>query len=160
VESAFDLDRSGLRFVRAESEAAYRVWYVKRSAAFARMSMLAALATWGILLVVGPFLVSTRAYLEIAALFGVSALPAFLLALATARGDGSRWMLPAQMLANTASGLMFVCMSFGVLDRPDLAIIGVITAAFYGFTVQPLRVTQAARATLGYVAAHQVFAIL
>ncbi|HEU0033301.1 MAG TPA: serine/threonine-protein kinase [Kofleriaceae bacterium] len=157
--SSYQLARGGLRFAQPETEAAYRLWHAHRSVPLARTGMIAALVTWSVVLGVGPFLVAFRAYAVIAAMFAAFILPAFVFAIATTREHRVRSMLPAQLIANVVTGVVFTVMSFWIVDRPELGLVGVITGALYAFTVQPLRVSQALVSSSSYLVLNQVFAI-
>ena len=154
-EAELARDRWGLRFVRRETELAYREWHIDQAIPFTRVGMIASLLNW-FLGVAMLWLASFREPLRISLIVLLGPVPPITAALiATSRAR--RLILPLTALANTVAGGAMLLIVAVVLGRPDLAAAPVTLIAFFGFTIFRLRPSVALLAVSPYTLAADLY---
>jgi hypothetical protein len=153
-ESALELARTGLRFVRRETEAAYLAWHLEKAIPFTRVGMVLSIANWLVIL-----MASRIAYPERFARASAEVLlvmPAIVGTLAISYRPGRiRWMLRGTVLANMIAGLVGVEHCFWTASMPEVASAAVCIVAFFAFTIFRLLPAQAVVAVVPYLALNE-----
>jgi hypothetical protein len=154
MEQTYAFKRAGLGFDRRETELAFRAWHVAVAVPFTRIGMIGSLICWSLVLIVlatAPGAID-RWGLPIA----LGMLPVCVGSLViTYRPRLLRWMTPATMFANLLAGVLGIFCYHEVFG-PELATVGAVVVAFFGFTIFRLRPGQAALCVAPYLALCEV----
>jgi hypothetical protein len=157
--SALALGRSGLRFARPDTEAAYRAWHREKAIPFTRVGMALSLLNWAILLGAAPIAVPHLAAKVDAEVLIVSA-PAILATLYISyRPRLIGWLLPATLLACMLDGLTGIVICDWNVSIPELGGAAVCVVGFFGFTIFRVLPAQALLAVSPFFGLHEWFLV-
>jgi hypothetical protein len=146
------LTRSGLRFVRRETEVAYLAWHLQKAIPFTRVGTIMSIANWLVVLIMVGIAYPHKLPKALAQVLLVP-IPVIVATLAiTYRPKLIRWMPRGTVLGNMLAGLSAVALCFGIVSMPELASGGVCIVAFFAFTIFRHLPSQALVAVVPYVA--------
>jgi hypothetical protein len=151
--------RSGLRFLRHETEVAYRAWHLEKAIPFTRVGTVMSIANWSLVIIMIGIANPDRLTKALAQML-VAPIPVIVATLAISyRPKLIRWMPRGTVLGNALSGLSAVALCSWVISMPDLASAAVCIVAFFAFTIFRLFPLQALIAVIPYVAFHEILLV-
>jgi hypothetical protein len=160
VDSAIlALTRSGLRFLRPETETAYQAWHLEKAIPFTRVGTAMSITNWLLVLIMIGIAYPDRLPRALAQVFLVP-IPVIVATLAISyRPRLLRWMPRGTVLGNMMAGLSAVALCFRIVSMPELASGGVCIVAFFAFTIFKLFPLQALVAVIPYVAFNELLLV-
>jgi hypothetical protein len=158
-EAVLTLARSGLRFLRRETEVAYLAWHLEKAIPFTRVGTVMSIANWSLVIIMIAVAIPDRLTKALTQML-VAPIPVIVATLVISyRPRLIRWVPRGTVLGNALSGLSAVALCHWIIAMPDLASGGVCIVAFFAFTIFRLFPLQALIAVLPYVAFHEVLLI-
>jgi hypothetical protein len=149
------LIRGGLRFATPGTEADCRAWHAHKAIPFMRAGLVAAMVAWTAAVLVGWLVMPAEIMWPATAWVLGLMIPVLLASLATTYyGRLLAWVWPSMMLNIAVAGVEAVALSFR-FHLPEMAMVGVITIAFFAFTVVRLHLGPAAVSVVPFVALNQ-----
>ena len=153
------LARSGLRFLRGETEVAYRAWHLEKAIPFTRVGTIMSIANWSVVIIMIAIANPEKLTRALGQML-LAPIPVIVATLAISyRPRLIRWVPRGTVLGNALSGLSAVALCFWIVAMPDLASGGVCIVAFFAFTIFRLFPLQALIAVIPYVAFNEFLLI-
>jgi len=150
-EATLALNRSGLRFLRRETEVAYLAWHLEKAIPFTRVGTVMSIANWTLVIIMIAIAIPDRLTRALTQML-LAPIPVIIATLVISyRPRLIRWVPRGTVLGNALSGLSAVALCFWIVSMPDLASGAVCIVAFFAFTIFRLFPLQALIAVIPYV---------
>jgi hypothetical protein len=153
------LTRSGLRFLRRETEVGYMAWALQKAIPFTRVGTIMSISNWLLMIVIIGIAYPSKLPRALAQILLVP-VPVIVATLAiTYRPKLIRWVPRGTVLGNMLAGFTAVGICFWIASVPELGSGGVCIVAFFAFTIFRMPPLQALVAVIPYAVFNQVLLV-